>query len=76
MTNATVERIFSELTNRRIAALSNEAGEAGDLAAVVVCTAALEGDPTARREVARTRGAQLYSVRSLWRHSLRGVRRR
>ena len=53
MNSNLVDRIFSELTNRRIAALSNEAAEAGDLVQVEICTAALEGDPTARREVAR-----------------------
>lgn len=41
------------ITDDQIAALSTEAAQAGDLAQVDICQAALEGDETARAKCAR-----------------------
>lgn len=41
------------ITTAQIKALSDEAGQAGDLEQVAVCAKALEGDSAARAECAR-----------------------
>lgn len=47
------------ITNDQIAALSDEAGIAGDLAMVEICRAALDGDDAARAKCERViRNAQ------------------
>lgn len=47
------EVVATGITDRRIRALSTEAGEHGDLEMVAICERALAGDEQARRECTR-----------------------
>jgi len=59
-----IERDLKEsnmsITEKNIDALKNEAGEAGDVAMVKICDAALEGDSAAWGECARVISANRY----------------